>query len=111
MAKGTTLKAVPWAEYTLGVAGEDLVASIPLVRISDRIRIDVPLVGVPVAVDRPKLSCALSLPYPLRANTIAPLYFSWDVKSLGSGHRFSFVYKSDVTTLAQDMPGTTLGRQ
>ncbi len=40
------------------VAGEDLVVSVPLVRIRNRIGVDVPVavIGVPVAVDRPELT-------------------------------------------------------
>ena len=48
---------------------EDLVVSVPPVRVRNGNGIDVPLLvtGVPVAVDCPKLSCAASLPQALRA--------------------------------------------
>ena len=47
------------------IAGENLIASVPPVRVVERIRLEVPTIVVPVAVDRPENAhfCTLRHPY------------------------------------------------
>ena len=78
--KGLIVKTSAEAEEKKWVADEDLIASVPFVRIRNRISVDVPvaIVRVPVTVDRPimyRLSPVFTALWLLLG-----LYFIWDLK-------------------------------
>ena len=68
------------------VAGENLIAVIPPVRVIERIRFEVPAVVVPVTVDRPQNAlCAYTAPSitPVKATIhrmLSGLNLMWDLK-------------------------------
>ena len=58
-------KLLPFSRRKIPVSGEHLVTIIPTVRVLDGVRIDVPTVVVPVAVDRPRGTGDQELPVPM----------------------------------------------
>lgn len=91
------------------MAGEHLVTCIPVVRIRERIGIEVPLtgVGVPVAVDGPDIRVVCLLE-PLRVNRIDSLYFIRDVKVSKQTTPILFFFETFTVTLAQGVPDAIL---
>ena len=91
------------------IAGEDLVASVPLVRILNRVRLDIPTIVVPVHIhSTQRLFCIENrLPRTILRLSAPGLYIIRDIKV----HQFSIpileIFKKLSPTLALGLPDAT----